>query len=202
MAVSDPFGRRLTFAYSKGRLSSVTDPIGNVYTYSYDSMGNLTKVIWPDGAVRTYIYDEAANGVGSTMHGYLTGVIDENGSRLSSFWYYSYGVSRSQQAGGVDAWSFSFGFPTDPWTLDPNGLKRTHRFAMIAVRIARPESRCRVRNAARYLHPFHMMRMATSPRSSDFNWVCRLRRTYGLARNLETVRWWKASAGCPANTTY
>ena len=90
-------------------MSSVTDPLGNAYTYSYDSIGNLTKVTWPDGEARTYVYDEAANGVGSTTHGWLTGVIDENGSRLSSFWYYSYGVSRSQQAGGVNAGAFRLG---------------------------------------------------------------------------------------------
>ncbi len=102
IAISDPFGRQLTLTYSNGQLSSVTDPIGNVYAYSHDSFGNLAKVTWPDGATRTYVYDEATNGIGSTMHGYLTGVIDENGSRLASFWYAANVVSKSQQAGGVE----------------------------------------------------------------------------------------------------
>lgn len=119
-SLTDSRGRTLTFSYNThGRLESFLDPELREYSYQYDEMGNLTKVIYPDGAERTYLYAEEGhinNGeycsynpsIGSeeTM---LTGIIDENGQRYSSYYYDCDGtVSNSELANGAEQILFDY----------------------------------------------------------------------------------------------
>jgi RHS repeat-associated protein len=55
--VTDPAGRKLTFAYSGNHISSVTDPLGRVVTYAYDGEGNLTDVTDVNGGNTHFTYD-------------------------------------------------------------------------------------------------------------------------------------------------
>ena len=43
-SVTDPLGRRTTYAYSSGNLTSVTDPLSHVTSYSYDSSNSNTDL--------------------------------------------------------------------------------------------------------------------------------------------------------------
>ena len=125
--VSDNLGRSLTFTYgANGLLSGLTDPDGNVISYSYNDNNDLlamelelgvsfpnlahdqyalAKVTFPGtGAPNVqYLY-------GDTSHPYaLTGVIDERGIQTSTTSYIDAArVQNVQEAGGVGEYSFSY----------------------------------------------------------------------------------------------
>ncbi|MFL9938350.1 DUF6531 domain-containing protein [Paraburkholderia graminis] len=80
------FDVTIRLAYDKKwRLSQMTDPTGAVTQYAYDSLNNLVSVTWPDGNVRRYLYEDLRFG------GALTGLIDESGTRVSTWTYDSKG---------------------------------------------------------------------------------------------------------------
>ena len=89
-SVQDAFGRTLLIGHNAdGELNSVTTPAGAVYRYEYSDTGLLTRVLLPDDTPlddsdnpsRTYLYESPY-----LDHG-LTGIIDENGTRYSTFEY-------------------------------------------------------------------------------------------------------------------
>ncbi len=55
--VTDPSGRKLTFAYTGDHISSVTDPLGRVVRYAYDGEGDLTDVTDVSGGDTHFTYD-------------------------------------------------------------------------------------------------------------------------------------------------
>jgi RHS repeat-associated protein len=68
---------------AQGRITSITDPQGNVYQYGYDENGNLASVTYPNlPTPSTYTYD--------SNHLYLSGT-DMRGNALPSTGYYSAG---------------------------------------------------------------------------------------------------------------
>ncbi|WP_281664929.1 DUF6531 domain-containing protein [Paraburkholderia fungorum] len=66
---------------TQGRIYRMTDPSGGLTQYGYDANRNLISVTWPDGYVRRYVYDDLR------FKNALTGVIDENGSRIATWTY-------------------------------------------------------------------------------------------------------------------
>ncbi|MFP4029047.1 MAG: hypothetical protein ACLFWL_14750, partial [Candidatus Brocadiia bacterium] len=66
-AVTDPLGNTTTRSYNKnGQLTAATDPLGNTTSRSYDAAGNLTSTTDPLGNTTTYSYDDAGNMTGTT----------------------------------------------------------------------------------------------------------------------------------------
>jgi RHS repeat-associated protein len=51
-----PRGHTTTFAYTSGRLTSVTDPVGNVRRFTYDSAGRVLTTTDPANKVTTFTY--------------------------------------------------------------------------------------------------------------------------------------------------
>jgi YD repeat-containing protein len=98
VSVADPFGRQLLFTYdAQGRTTAMSDPAGGTYQYSYDANENLTAVTYPDGKVRQYSYEN------SNFPKALTGIMDENGQRFSTYGYDSQGrAASSVHAGGAN----------------------------------------------------------------------------------------------------
>ncbi len=101
--VTDHFGRQLTFDYAAdpqagvgwyedpslmSRIVSMTDPMGGVYQFGYDAVGNLIKVIYPDLSERKYSYGD------SGFHYVLTGIIDGNDETYATYGYDAYGRAR------------------------------------------------------------------------------------------------------------
>jgi len=134
LTVSDAFGHQLSFTYNADRLmTTMTDPSGSVYTYSYAS-GVLTGVTYPDSTTRQYLYDEAAHMGGNAIPYALTGIVDENGGRYATFDYDSSGLGVSSQlAGGVDltkllnrTYSSGSGYV---FVKDAMGTQRFYRYA-------------------------------------------------------------------------
>ena len=203
ISVADAFGRQLTFSYSNALVSQVDDPSGNVYAYTYNVFAggvyaDLATVKWPDGAVRTFLYNEPAFIQAGVTHGFMTGIVDENGSRYSTFQYDSSArVIATGHSGGADTWSANFAASA---FTDPLGVGRTFYSATVAGAI-RPKGislPCPHCGAIPASISYDANGNVSS--TTDFNGV-QTRRTYDLVRNLEIARM-EGVGACPANTTF
>ena len=101
IGVSDSFDRSLSFVYDRqSRIQAVSSVNGEVIRYGYDGpssvvqagaapSNNLTSVGYSDGAALLYYYNEYSyvQDRSSGAANLLTGVVDENNWRLSSFGY-------------------------------------------------------------------------------------------------------------------
>ncbi|MGC4396494.1 LamG-like jellyroll fold domain-containing protein [Hydrogenophaga sp. T2] len=107
LEVTDQNTRVMRFAYNaNGRLVRVTDPSTRELKLSYDANGLLATIEWPDTQIKTFLYEN-----GSFAHA-LTGVVDERGTRLSTFTYDGAGRATStERAGGVNRYEVSYGTP-------------------------------------------------------------------------------------------
>lgn len=102
-AVTDSFGRSLTFTYAGPLLQTLTTPDGLVLTYGYGVSGvdpgvldRLTSVSYSTVPVTSqeYLYEDAAHPFA------LTGIFDENGSRYARWNYDAQGRGISSEHGG------------------------------------------------------------------------------------------------------
>ena len=124
--VADQFGRGYSFTYGaanqagQSSVATITDPAGQAITLSYSSSGQLTSVTWADGSTRQYLYER------SDLPWALTGIIDENNSRFSTYTYDSQGYAvGTALAGGVDQYAISYTTPPRivvGYTWDPDAL--------------------------------------------------------------------------------
>lgn len=96
--VADSYGRTLLFTYNeKSLLSSMADPAGNLFIYDYDDADRLSQVTYPDQTTRTYLYENTA------FPYFLTGIVDHNGTRLSTYTYNANGQAiGTERAGQLD----------------------------------------------------------------------------------------------------
>ena len=195
--VMDAFGRQLTFTYDFfGRLATMQDPAGQMYLYESTTLNHFASITYPDGKTRFYLYNEPAfieptsSGQINTYDGRLTGIVDENNSRLGSFYYDMFGIAkRTTHAGGADNYVVNNGsWPSSITVTDPRGTVRTYGYASVngAYRntsIAQPavSGTGTVTSATTYDANGNV---ATR---RDFNGN-RTNYTYDLARNLETSR--------------
>ncbi|WP_197338044.1 DUF6531 domain-containing protein [Ralstonia solanacearum] len=143
ISVTDASGRQIKFTYDGlARISTITDPSGGVYSYTYGSASNkanLTSVTYPGGAVRGYLYNESGNVASSPATGVdythaLTGIQDENGSRYATWHYDANGRAYSSEHGssGVDRVSTTYNPDGSAAVVDALGTSRTYNFATSA----------------------------------------------------------------------
>ncbi len=127
-AVTDPFGHQLTYTYNNGRLTQATDPSGATYTYAYDTQGNLTSVTYPDGSLKQYLYENA------NFPHHLTGIIDENGVRISTYQYDNLGRGIATEHAVTDngaaqeKYILTYGGSGSTTVTDPQGQTRSVQF--------------------------------------------------------------------------
>lgn len=98
----------------QGRITSITDPDGHVYRYSYDAAGNLASVTLPSvGTPLTYAYD------GSQL---LTRATDARGNHGALTTYYPDGrlQSLTDALGNTTSYSYSVGANTT-YVTNPDG---------------------------------------------------------------------------------
>ena len=113
--VTDQTGRTLRFEYTlpsgaaaatDGRVSAIINTANQPITTTYDANGNLASLVWEDGKTRQFVYENPL------LSWALTGIVDENNSRRSTFGYDSAGRAVSTEyAGGVNRYSVSYGTP-------------------------------------------------------------------------------------------
>ena len=56
-SITDPIGKVTTFSYQNNQLNAVTDPAGRISSFDYDSDNNLIKVTLPDGTTKRFGYN-------------------------------------------------------------------------------------------------------------------------------------------------
>jgi YD repeat-containing protein len=110
--VQNQFGRAVHFEYEQPegvelpRIARILDPDGQGIQAVYDAAGNLSRLNWPDGRTRTFLYEHGA------LPWALTGIVDENNDRHSTYSYDDEGRAVSTEyAGGVGRYSISYGSP-------------------------------------------------------------------------------------------
>ena len=109
ITVQDQLGRSVRFQYEQPsasvtpRIKQIIDPQGNVAGVLYDANNNLTQFNWPDGKTRQYLYER------SDLPWAVTGIVDENASRLATYGYDAQGrANDTQWAGGADHYTASY----------------------------------------------------------------------------------------------
>jgi RHS repeat-associated protein len=131
IGVTDSFGHGLGFRYNAAaQLVAMTDPAGGAFAYAHDPAGNLVSVTYPDTKVRSYVYDEPGNTSGTSQPSALTGIIDENNARFSTYKYDSAGrATFSGLANGADTTTLSYTSGTSTLVTDALGQTRTYQFS-------------------------------------------------------------------------
>ena len=133
-SVTDSYGRQLLFTYKGNALQTVTTPDGLILTYAYDTIvggidNRLNSVSYSTNPVTSqkYLYENA--GVPFA----LTGIVDENGARYSTWTYDQFGRGISSQRGsGSDLTKISYN-DTDGSRVVTNafGVNDTYNFAIL-----------------------------------------------------------------------
>ncbi len=187
--VTDALGRQLNQTYNSLRqLTTVVDSAGNTYAMTYDSLGNLQSVRYPvlnshgQPSVRTFLYENP------TYANALTGIVDEEGVRFSTYTYDSQGRAiRTEHSGGVEAYSLAFNADGSSTVTDPLGTVRSFSYTLVAntirgIGISQPCTTC---GDGAKTKTYDTNGNVTS--RSDFNnkKVCY---AYDTTRNLETAR--------------
>jgi RHS repeat-associated protein len=128
-SVVDSFGNRLTFTYLPyasatyiNKLSAVTLPDGTQISYTYDTYENATQVTYPNATTRKYLYTLAS----IQQPNLLTGIVDENGVQFATFEYSGAQATKTEHAGGVDRYTFAYGWNGERTVVDPLGTSRTY----------------------------------------------------------------------------
>ena len=111
-SLTDDFGRTIATNYAdvagSQLLSSVVDPAGNVVSYAYNSASQLSGFTYPDGRSKTYLWDEPSFSSGSApAGGKLTGIVDEQGVRYTTFTYANGFAVGSEHALGTDKYQIN-----------------------------------------------------------------------------------------------
>jgi RHS repeat-associated protein len=143
-SVVDTYGRTLNISYnSSGLISSIATPDGLVLNYSYSTGGYpilLTQVAYPTSPAtsQTYLYEDTHFVDVSSKP--LTGIIDENGNRFTTWSYddsYIYPVAiSSQHAGGADLTTLAYAAPGNVATTTVTnalGLQELFKFKDMQV---------------------------------------------------------------------
>jgi YD repeat-containing protein len=114
VSISNAAGRQLSLSYNaQGDIASMTAPGGEVTQYEWNAQHQLTATVWPDGTRKQYHYEDPR------FNGYLTGITDELGTRISRYEYTPQGeVAHTLNALGQTRNRFAY-----QWQRTPAGLQ-------------------------------------------------------------------------------
>ncbi|TAG24339.1 MAG: RHS repeat protein, partial [Burkholderiales bacterium] len=149
-SISNHFGRSLALAYHAsgnpsgspaGLLASITTPDGQLISYEYDSASRMIRASYPGNISKQYLYEN------TTFPHLLTGVMDENAIRLSTYSYDASGRAiETTKANSVDRYQVSYGTSggsgasgnaiTSATITDPLGTPRTYNYATSLSQLA------------------------------------------------------------------
>jgi len=215
LSVTDWQGRALQLSYDvKGRLSTLTDPAGGITNYAYDEpsaivigsnppASNLTSVTYPDGAKRIYHYNEPTHTSNQNLPNALTGLTDENGTRLAHYKYTYPGKAIStEHVGGAGKYSVSYpGGYTQSEVTNPLGSKTTYKFqTLLGVSKLISQSQPAGSGCGPAASSLSYDPQGNLASQIDFT-GSKTCHSHDLSRNLETVRieGLPAANACPAN---
>ena len=187
--VTDDFGKVYSLTYdAKYRIATISDPLKNIYSYSYTDNGYLDSVTYPDGTRKQYLYNEPALTLGADLPYALTGIIDEAGIRYATFAYDVNGHAIStEHADGVDKYTLSYD-ASSTYVTDPLGAARTYHFSNVlntyhSASIDQPPGVGCAASSAKTEYDVN----GNPTAKTDFNGI-RTTFQFDLGRNLETSR--------------
>ena len=124
--VTGPFGDSITLSYNAdGQLDTVVTPDGSIQ-YGYDGSGNLVSSTYPDLSVRYFLYEDPV------LPNHLTGRIDENGDRVSTYDYDAFGrVTLSERADGKEQVQLAYNADGSTTLTMGNGAVRNYVFSTV-----------------------------------------------------------------------
>ena len=131
MAVTDSYGRSLSFAYNgSDMLQTVTTPDSSAINYAYASTTggpNLTSATYSDGSAVSYSYTFAQ------LPNVLTGIRDEDGNNYATWTYDIYGRGLTSQHGnGADLVTVVYDDSTSSTTVtNAFGVTDTYTFTTL-----------------------------------------------------------------------
>ncbi|MBD8882128.1 RHS repeat protein [Rhodanobacter sp. 7MK24] len=133
IAITDPSQRSIQLTYNgSGWINQVEAPDGSIYAYAYDASGDLVTVTYPDSKVLTYLYNESAYSGGATTPALLTGVVDENNVRYTTYSYNASGQATADQlSGGVASYAITYNSDGSADVVDPLNTSRHRTFTTI-----------------------------------------------------------------------
>ncbi len=193
-AVAASSGRSLQYSATdittpQGFYDTIALPDGTALHYTFDATGLVGAVTHADGSQILHLYDEAAHTGTTDAKSFLTGLVDENGSRRATYTYSGSAPQSTGLAGGVGVYSFAFGYsysqvtPPAPlgvstlyWDTGPDGERRLTRWQQSAGAGSAAGSRALGFDAN-----------GNVASSDDFNGK-RVCYANDLSRNLETAR--------------
>ncbi|MGC3980766.1 MAG: RHS repeat-associated core domain-containing protein [Steroidobacteraceae bacterium] len=122
--IVDTFGHTISLVYgTSGKLASVIDSDGQSIQYSYDTVSRLATVVTLDGTSRAYLYEN------TSFPNAMTGLVDENGNRLSTWVYDSQGRgTQTYEAGGAGNHTLVYNTDGTVTVTDALGAVRTFNF--------------------------------------------------------------------------
>jgi RHS repeat-associated protein len=125
-SIKNQFGRSIDLIYdSSGRLIRLVPPDGRVVDYEYDGLSRLTKVSHTNNLSKSYLYENP------NFPSLLTGVIDQNNRRLSTYNYDGQGRAiETQDAGGANRFQLRYLDASNRVAeiTDPLGTARTYAY--------------------------------------------------------------------------
>jgi RHS repeat-associated protein len=130
--ITNQFGRNLLLAYNaSGQINQITQPDGRVVRYDYstgtDNIARLSRVTYPDNTFKTYLYENPS------FPNALTGVTDENNTRLATYSYDAQGRAiDTQHAGGANRYQVAYtgtGTVNSAQVTDPLGTARSYTYS-------------------------------------------------------------------------
>jgi YD repeat-containing protein len=134
--IRDQTTRSVRFAYelpagvTTARIYQITDPTNNKFSIGYDANGNVASLVRPGQSPVTFLYENVA------LPWALTGIVPEDGQRLSRYAYDTQGRAVSTElAGSVGRYALSYGSPpswsiTETFDSYHDVIWREHRWAL------------------------------------------------------------------------
>jgi RHS repeat-associated protein len=133
-SLKDRNSQGLTFSYTSGRLSTVTDSVGRTMSFTYNGGGQLTQVSSSDGRSVSYTYNSPGQLATDTdtrgkvwsytydTNGLLTKETDPRSKQVFKLVYDNYGRVTDRYDAFNDDTTFSYNFSTQTTTItDPLG---------------------------------------------------------------------------------
>lgn len=129
--LTNNFGATMRLRYdAAGRVSAVRVSGAREFFYTYDVDNNLTSVTYPDKKIKQYRYNEAANTGGISLPHAMTGIVDENNSRMASYFFDAQGRATAEHLGsGVNRHTLTYNPDGSTVMIDPLNTARMVQFS-------------------------------------------------------------------------
>jgi len=132
--ITDWNGNYIQFYYTaKNLVNRIVDSAGREFKYEYSGWdagdedwtsgdARLLKVIYPDDSFKEYLYED------SSLPNHITGIMDENGDRYSTYSYYPDGRAHTSEHAGYEKVTLVYDSDTQTTVTDGDGNNSVYQY--------------------------------------------------------------------------